>query len=204
MKELIAALLEIQKDLSKKPIKKDSTARVPTKGGGAYSYNYISLGSLLDIIRPISNKHGVVISQNSYFEPINGVLFCCCDTTLSHFSGEEKVFKSRIPYEKFERMNTPQSSGSHFTYCARYALSSIFAVASEEDNDAQGDHEQPKVSNQPKEATETATDDVYGFIFNSSLNDARKNEMWKQYQEKPDIAKHSFFENFIKWQVKNG
>ena len=55
IKELATALAKVQAGI--KPVKKDKTAKIPTKSGGSYSYNYADLSSVWDTCRdPLSSN----------------------------------------------------------------------------------------------------------------------------------------------------
>jgi hypothetical protein len=58
---LYPALLEVQKAAPQ--LRKDAKAEVPTKSGGKYTYTYLTLETLLDLLRPALTANGLVVVQ---------------------------------------------------------------------------------------------------------------------------------------------
>jgi hypothetical protein len=125
MSELRDALVAAQVDLQNPP--KTSTARVPTKSGGSYTYTYAPLPEILDAVRPILHKHGLAISQDVVGEAgYVGVV-----TRLIHESGEDLISGPvMLP------ATDPQQAGAVITYLRRYSLCAVLGIAADEDDDA--------------------------------------------------------------------
>lgn len=124
--EFSKALTSFQKSAPK--IKKDKTARIPTKKGGEYSYKYADLASIWDAIRGslADNKLSVMQSPHNY----NGEQGMT--TVIMHESGEwvEETMKLIVVED------SPQGQGSAITYARRYMLSAMLGIVADEDNDA--------------------------------------------------------------------
>jgi hypothetical protein len=130
MKELMKALSDFQQECP--VIKKLETAKVVTKTGGSYSYNYAGLPSILEVINPLLVKNGLVITQP--LEILDGERRV--KTFLYHIeSGENLESTMIVPQVTFTGMNDYQALGSGITYIRRYALSSILGIVTDEDND---------------------------------------------------------------------
>jgi hypothetical protein len=106
---------------------KDKTAKVQTKAGGSYSFDYADLASVLDVVKPALAKHGIAVVQAAALEgdKVN------VETRLLHSSGE--WIESALAVKPED--TAPQKIGSAITYARRYALSCMVGVASEEDDD---------------------------------------------------------------------
>lgn len=117
IKTIAGALLLVQKELE--PVVKDGT-------NPHFKNKYVTLDSLIEVVKPILNRHGIVLLQGGD----NGGI----ETTLLHQSGEWISFTYVMPLEKL----TPQGAGSATTYGRRYGLASILSISTEEDDDAQG------------------------------------------------------------------
>jgi hypothetical protein len=106
---------------------KDKTAKVQTKAGGSYSFDYADLASVLDVVKPALAKHGIAVVQAAALEgdKVN------VETRLLHSSGEWIESALAVKPEDI----APQKIGSAITYARRYALSCMVGVASEEDDD---------------------------------------------------------------------
>ena len=130
MKELYKALAAFQQECP--TIKKMETAKVRTKAGGEYSYNYAGLPSIIETINPLLSKHGLAFTQP--LQAVDGMRYI--KTILFHIeSGETLESLAEIPKVTFPGMNDYQALGSGITYIRRYALASILGIVTDEDND---------------------------------------------------------------------
>ena len=95
-----------------------------------YSSKYATLTAVLDAIKPVLQKHGILIVQNPV-EGKDGLGCLTLQTELIHVeSGESIVSTSVIPLAKGD----PQSFGSALSYARRYALVSMLGLAYEDDD----------------------------------------------------------------------
>ena len=122
MKELYKALADFQAE-----------APVIFKTTKGYNYKYADLPTIMDTIRPLLIKYGLVITQlvnKDYLE-----------TTLYHLESGESLtsFTEMIKGVKLQKMNEFQVMGSQITYLRRYAISSMLGLITDEDNDAAGE-----------------------------------------------------------------
>jgi hypothetical protein len=134
---VFAALAKAQAAM--RPVVKDRTAKVQTKTGGGYSFDYADLGSVLDSVKPALNANGIAIVQAAGIEGDRVVV----ETRLAHASGE--WLESALAMKPDDL--SPQKVGSAVTYARRYALSAMVGVFSEEDDDgnaAQGNTREVK------------------------------------------------------------
>jgi hypothetical protein len=122
--ELAAALAKAQAEI--KAPKKGRTAKVPTKAGGSYSYNYADLADVIECYRPALTKHGLALTQPIRIQDGHMVLV----TKLLHASGQ--WIASEYPLQNYDR---PQEQGSAITYARRYAATSLLGIAAEDDDD---------------------------------------------------------------------
>lgn len=104
----------------------------PKKNKKAYNYNYSPLDEVLRVIDTAIKESGTNISYT--FETITGD--GKAGTKVYIFSGNGAWLEfsdAMLPVSK----NDAQGYGSALTYARRYAISSAFGIASEEDDDAQ-------------------------------------------------------------------
>lgn len=152
-KNIIKALAEFQKLCP--AIKKDSEAKVTTKGGAKYSYKYGSFPYILEVIKPHLEKAGLMFTQPLSLDEGKR----CIITNIYHIESCESIQSVvDIPEVEFAGMNIYQAMGSGITYLRRYALMSVLGiVAEEDDNDAQGDQvKKPAAKAKPKDKVELA------------------------------------------------
>jgi len=126
MKELMTALAEFQKECPLIPREKEG-----------YNYKYASLDKIHEIIKPIMQKSGLVISQCIESEG-NGQF--TIKTILYHLNtGQNIESKFTSTIISLGKMNDYQSLGSGITYMRRYTLSAILNLVTEDDKDAAGE-----------------------------------------------------------------
>lgn len=108
---------------------KGKTAKVPTKSGKEYSYQYESLDQVLDIVDPALHKHGLCQTQRQAWND------SCNSFTLQTIvfdDSEERIMDVRpLPSQP-----DAQKAGSYETYMRRYALKTVFGLAGEDDDGA--------------------------------------------------------------------
>ena len=118
--QLIPALLKVQSDLPK-VMDKDS------KG----MYEYTSLDNLLIKVKPILEKHKLVIIQL----PVGDDIMIGVETLLCHESGQYISNRMQTNIESSKRINLYQSAGTAITYYRRYSIMALLNLASGEDTD---------------------------------------------------------------------
>ena len=113
-------LLVIQKEIG--AIKKDSE-------NPFYKSAYFDINSLLEVVKPVLNKHGVILLQG--LDQINGklALTTMLVSSTPMESKEQITFTCPIP-----DCVDAQKYGSAITYFRRYALQSLLALSAEDDD----------------------------------------------------------------------
>lgn len=122
------------KNISVALVKVTAEVRNAIKSSNGYGYKYAPLDEVLNIVRPIIAKHGLTIIQSQNLDKEGGLV--TIKTLLLHSSGEFIETEVTSPFENLKGMNSYQSMGACITYLRRYAISSMFGIASEEDTDA--------------------------------------------------------------------
>lgn len=103
-----------------------------TKSKQAYGYKYATLDALIDMLRGVLPRHGLWFTQMPTREGGKSAL----TTRVIHESGEWMEDSIEMTDTELQgKSNDTQKVGASITYFRRYALSSIFGVASDEDVD---------------------------------------------------------------------
>lgn len=123
-KTLAEALCAAQKQMQNP--KKDKTAKVKTRTGGEYTYNYTTLDAVLDVVRSALNDNGVFLSQRSEVVE-NGMML---QTAVMY--GDAMQVLDVTPYQYD---TDPQEFGKRETYARRYSLLKAFGLAGDDDTD---------------------------------------------------------------------
>lgn len=111
-----------------------------SKSKQAYGYKYATLDSLIDMLRGVLPKHGLWFIQMPTRIDDKPVL----TTKVFHVSGqwlEDSI--EMTDTELSGKTNDTQKLGASITYFRRYALSSIFGVAADEDVDGNLNNAKP-------------------------------------------------------------
>lgn len=124
MKSLVVAHQHIT------PVTKDRTNTY-------YSNKYATLDNILETIRPILFGHGLMIVQGGVDAPKGSI---AVETLLAHISGEWISSVYTVPLTPIGKKGevtepTAQAAGSAITYARRYGVSSMLALATEDDDD---------------------------------------------------------------------
>jgi len=119
-----------------------------------FGYKYASLDNILKMLRPLLAKNGLAILQSQEIKEGEIVV----KTLLTHTSGEWIEVTASAPFENLKGMNSFQVVGAGTTYLRRYSIANLFAIASEEDTDAQPQKNQPQQNNNEKK-TKNNTDE---------------------------------------------
>ena len=143
--EIIAAMLLVSKELQNPMAIADNPF---------YKSKYTPLDYLINHIKKVINKHQLFISQSA--EMFTDTIIVV--TRLFHESGQFIETKTGVP-----RGTDVQKSGAAITYARRYALSAMFNIASDMDNDGNETVEPPKdkFSEMPQEVKQLFLDKGY-------------------------------------------
>lgn len=182
--KLAGALAAAQAEIAD-PLK-SKTAKVQTKSGGNYTFDYASLADGLDVCRKVLPKHGLSYVQTTDVERELFVL----TTTLLHSSGQ--WIASRYPVRPTE--NTPQGLGSALTYARRYALFALVGIAPEDDDGNEGSGNHAEVSTRRPTASASKPQNGNG--------GEPKHAAWVRKAEKEIEACRSQ-EAVMEWERKN-
>ncbi|OSS42512.1 hypothetical protein DESAMIL20_696 [Desulfurella amilsii] len=141
--DFVKDFIELQKELNKIEFLKNK------KG---YNYHYTPLEDILPMVVGIATQHNIAILQSFDTNDNNIVVG---ELILSHISGYERKFVSRIPMANVGsgKDNPTQNVGATVSYLRRYMIMSVFGIATE-DNDAetrQLPQQQSKPSQQPQQ-----------------------------------------------------
>lgn len=118
--KLAEALAKAQGELKNPP--KNRTAKIPTKTGGSYEYNYADLPSIIETINGPLSKNGL-----SHIETMmDGNL----TVALMHSSGQWVDSSLPVP-----QTTDVKILGGYLTYLRRYLLTGLVGVAADEDLD---------------------------------------------------------------------
>lgn len=131
IEKLAAALSKAQ--LAFRKVARDKTARVRTKTGGEYSYDFADLESVLDGVRQglSENELSVTFDCETQFEP---TLRVSVHATLWHASGQW-MQSSALTIPCSLDMATPQAIGSACTYGRRYQIQALLGISTDRDED---------------------------------------------------------------------
>ena len=130
------------------------------KGTSGYGYNYATLDSVYDEIRPKMVLNGLSLTHEKSFNRETNTIEL--RSLLMHTSGQWIEYYGSLPFAPMKQMNDYQASGSGFTYLERYQTSAIFGITSDEDNDGTEKKTESKPQSKSKsKATQTSSGDSW-------------------------------------------
>jgi ERF superfamily len=129
--EWAKALVAFQKKL-KQP-KRESTAKIPTKTGGEYSYKYSSLDAVFEAAMEdgLLGSCGFGVSHTYGFVKVGDELVDTLETMILHTSGQWKSGEQVLRLKQLD----PQGVGSATTYARRYGTCGILGIVPSDDDD---------------------------------------------------------------------
>ena len=118
-KTLAQKLLEVQKEVG--AVSKDSE-------NPFYNSKYFDINKLLEVVKPVLSKHGVVLMQ-PLTSDAEGKITLTTMLMNSDDAQDNLAFTTPIT-----QMNDAQKTGASVTYFRRYALQSILGLQAEDDD----------------------------------------------------------------------
>lgn len=101
----------------------------------AFNYNYADLPTILEIIKPLLKKNGLMFTQPlTMVDGVRGIR-----TIVAHVESGE-ILEGFVPVADVELkgQNDYQALGSGITYLRRYSLESVLGLVTSKDDDAGG------------------------------------------------------------------
>ncbi|HET9011662.1 MAG TPA: ERF family protein [Gemmatimonadaceae bacterium] len=126
--ELFAALAEAQGEFTE--IERTLTAKIKTRSGPEYSYDYAPLSEVLAAVRPALSKNGLALLQFPMARGGSGASVVV-RTMLGHASGQWLRNDLTVGCVS----TAPQDIGSAITYARRYGLQALLGVSPDYDDD---------------------------------------------------------------------
>ena len=124
-------------------------------------YKYRSCEDILEALKPLLLKHGLVLTISDEILNVGGITFV--ESTATIEDGENEIFvkaQAGIDVNK-KGMDVAQCFGSSSSYSRKYALNGLFLIDDTKDSDATNDHT-PKVKEVVKALpTDTLTDERF-------------------------------------------
>lgn len=106
------------------PIRKTSSAKITTKGGSQYGYQYAELDEIARTIQPHLRDAGLSYTWDS--EEKGGQLTCTC--TLRHVNGHSVSAKFNCPTDTASAMSAQQRNAAALTYARRQSLVQVLGL----------------------------------------------------------------------------
>lgn len=115
-------------------------AAIPRDAEGE-GYRYVTLDALLEVVRPILNRHGIALSQWPSYATLYATdknpaqIRPMLITRLEHVASEHTGGWIEYTMPLYVTGNDMQGFGSAITYARRYALQAALGIAAETDDD---------------------------------------------------------------------
>lgn len=126
---------EIQ-NLSKAMSNLQSEIKDAEKDTAGYNYKYADLAQVLSLIRPLLLKNGLSFTQHVSNADGSVVI----ETVVMHESGQWMASELNMPPTPSSKMSPAQAVGSAITYGRRYALTAIFGITQQAEDDDASDY----------------------------------------------------------------
>lgn len=120
--EFATALADFQKSCP--PITKDSTAKITTRGGSSYSYQYADLDHIAVSVREPLHLRGFSFSWDSRTE--GKMLTATC--TLRHVNGHQEQASFQLPVDSASAMSEQQKYVAALSFAKRMSLVQVLGL----------------------------------------------------------------------------
>lgn len=111
----------------------DASAKIDTKGGDGYRYDYATLSQVYGAVRASLADAGVVPMQTTVIDEAAGAVLLRCSTRLLHSSGQWIENDAVVSVDSRGRA---QQWGAAMSYARRYSLLLALSVATGDDDAA--------------------------------------------------------------------
>lgn len=177
--------------LSKAFVKTQKELKQPLKDANNpfFKSKYVPLENVVESITESATKNGLAFSQFPSCDEVTGMI--TVGTLVMHESGEWIEYD---PIKLKPVKNDPQAVGSAITYAKRYALSAIFGITSDQDDDGNEATHPAKKQGRPqtKQKIAPAVATGYEAAINSIIEKTGKNDgsitMW--FMKELDVTKY--------------
>jgi hypothetical protein len=112
------------------PIRKSSTAKFATRGGGEMGYTFAALDEIARTVNPILARHGLSYTWDATVT--SGALTCVC--TVRHCDGHATTATITLPTDSASAMSSQQKVGSALTFARRLSLVSALGLTTTDDD----------------------------------------------------------------------
>lgn len=176
--EIVKALVKVQAEI-KNPKKEANNPFFKSK--------YSTLDSVIETYKELCSKNDLVVMENPVSKVTeSGKTLIGVEILLMHSSGQ---FINFDPYLLSPVKNDPQGVGSSITYARRYTLSSVFNIASEDDDDGNS----ASGNKTPKSATQAEIGNLKKEImaFSKLMTDQGKDVKASQVEQTLNITDYT-------------
>lgn len=135
-------------------IKKSSTAKFETRGGGKMSYTFAALDEIARTVNPLLAKHGLSYTWDATVS--GNTLTCTC--TVRHCNGHSTTSTVTLPTDSASAMSSQQKIGSALTFARRLSLTSALGLTTT-DEDLDGRDVPPADAKPARDAAQYVTEE---------------------------------------------
>jgi hypothetical protein len=137
---------QVLQEVKNPPKRRD--AEVATKSGAKYHYKYASLDDVLEVVKPVLEKHELALEQEVYTDDFGRLALAT--RIVDCKTGEIVKQASELAVPMPDDMH---DLGKAVSYMRKYALAPLFGVAAEEDKDANVQMRTRRKAEQPPQPT---------------------------------------------------
>lgn len=121
-----------------------SELKAPKSQRNAFGkYNYRSAEDILEAVKPLCNKHGVLLKINDQLLEIAGVIYIQSTAKLIDIKDPSMQIETNaqaiVDFDA-KGMQMPQRTGAASSYAKKYALGNLLLIDDTKDADATNDH----------------------------------------------------------------
>ena len=133
-------------------------------------YNYRSAEDILEAVKPMTSKHGLILTLSDEMTLIGDRIYVKATARLTN--GEQEVVTVAFAREEENKkgMDASQVTGAASSYARKYALNGLFCIDDNKDSDATNDHGKAPAKTTRKKAAPKKTASEIEDLFMQALN----------------------------------
>lgn len=126
-------------------------------------YNYRSAEDILEAVKPLTSKHGLILTLSDEITLIGDRIYVKATARLTN--GEQEVVTVAFAREEENKkgMDASQVTGAASSYARKYALNGLFCIDDTKDSDATNTHgkAEPKSATKKPAAKKTTSSNLF-------------------------------------------
>lgn len=142
-------------------------------------YNYRSCEDILNKVKPLLMKYGLLLTLQDDIIELQGATYICAIVILKDVYSNESISTKAFAKEPIEqkKMSNPQLTGSASSYARKYALNGLFCIDDTQDIDSMDNTKQSYTQIVQNKSNSNKKNEVLQELLKWATNEDKKNKI---------------------------